>query len=41
MTFKNCINDGVAEGQISQEKADEILGLFDELEVKYLSLIHI
>jgi hypothetical protein len=35
MTFKNCINDGVAEGQISQEKADEILGLFDELEVKY------
>ena len=35
MTFKNCINEGVAEGQITQEQADEITGLFDELEVQY------
>ena len=35
MTFKKCIDDGVAEGQITQEQADEIGGLFDELETQY------
>jgi hypothetical protein len=35
MTFRNCIDEGVAENQITQEQADEIKGLFDELEVQY------
>ena len=35
MSFKNCINDGVSSGEMSRDQADEILGLFDELEVKY------
>jgi len=35
MTFRNCIDEGVAEDQITQEQADEIKGLFDELEVQY------
>ena len=35
MTFKNCITDGVTEGAISQDQANEVLGLFDELETQY------
>lgn len=35
MTFKNCIDEGVAENQITQEQADEIKTLFNELEVQY------
>ena len=35
MTFKNCIDEGVAEGQITEGQAKEIKGLFDELETKY------
>jgi uncharacterized protein YjbJ (UPF0337 family) len=35
MTFKNCIDEGVAEGQITEDQANEIKGLFDELETKY------
>jgi len=35
MTFKKCISDGVAAGEITQEKADEVLNLFDELFEQY------
>lgn len=35
MTFKNCISDGVKEGKISQEKADEVIGLFEDLVEQY------
>jgi hypothetical protein len=35
MSFKNCIQDGVAEGRISQAQADEVNGLFDELVEQY------
>lgn len=35
MSFKNCIQDGVAEGRISQAQADEANGLFDELVEQY------
>ena len=35
MSFRNCINDGVSSGEMSRDQADEILGLFDELEVRY------
>tara|TARA_R110000744_G_scaffold378415_1_gene494537 strand:+ start:14119 stop:16581 length:2463 start_codon:yes stop_codon:yes gene_type:complete len=35
MSFKKCIDDGVAEGTIPQDKADEIKALFDELEKEY------
>ena len=35
MTFKNCIDEGVAEGQITEDQANEIKGLFDELETQY------
>ena len=35
MTFKKCITDGVAEGQITQTQADETLSMFDELETQY------
>ena len=35
MSFKDCINEGVDAGEMSRERADEVLSLFDELEVKY------
>lgn len=35
MSFKDCINEGVAEGLIPQDRADEINNLFDELEESY------
>lgn len=35
MSFKKCINDGVAEGLIPADRADEINSLFDELEESY------
>ena len=35
MTFKKCITDGVTAGEITQEKADEVLNLFDELFEQY------
>ena len=35
MTFKGCIDDGVQAGDITQAQANEINGLFDELEVQY------
>ena len=35
MSFKSCIQDGVAEGRISQAQADEANGLFDELVEQY------
>ena len=35
MSFKKCIDDGVAEGAITQDKADEIKALFDKLEKEY------
>ena len=35
MTFKKCINDGVAAGEITQAKADEVLNLYDELYEQY------
>ena len=35
MSFKDCINEGVDAGEISRERADEALKLFDDLEVQY------
>ena len=35
MSFKNCISDGVAEGKMSRQQADETIGLFDELVEQY------
>lgn len=35
MTFRQCIQDGVTNGEISQERADEVLGLFDDLTEQY------
>jgi len=35
MTFKNCIDEGVSEGQITEDQAKEIKDLFDELETQY------
>lgn len=35
MSFKDCINEGVAEGLIPADRADEINSLFEELEESY------
>ena len=35
MSFKKCINDGVSEGLIKQDQADEVFELFDDLETQY------
>lgn len=35
MSFRKCIQDGVRDGQISPERADEVLELFDELSEQY------
>lgn len=35
MSFKKCVDDGVAEGIIPEQEAAEIRGLFDELEASY------
>ena len=35
MSFRKCIDDGVAAGELSSEKADEIKNLFGDLEVQY------
>ena len=35
MSFKSCILDGVTEGKMSREQADEVIGLFDELVEQY------
>lgn len=35
MTFKRCVQDGVAAGQITQDQADEYTNLFDDLETQY------
>tara|TARA_R110002072_G_scaffold73468_3_gene174957 strand:- start:432 stop:2903 length:2472 start_codon:yes stop_codon:yes gene_type:complete len=35
MSFTKCIDDGVAAGELSSEKADEIKNLFGDLEVQY------
>ena len=35
MSFKDCISDGVTEGKMSREQADEVIGLFDELVEQY------
>ena len=35
MTFKRCVQDGVAAGQITQDQADEYINLFDDLETQY------
>lgn len=35
MSFRNCIQGGVTDGQISQEMADETLSLFDDLVEQY------
>jgi len=35
MSFRKCIQDGVDAGQISPERADEVLELFDELSEQY------
>ncbi len=35
MSFKKCINDGVSEGLIKQDQADEVFELFDDLETHY------
>ena len=34
-TFKKCVNDGVAAGEITQAQADEYANLFDELSDQY------
>ena len=35
MSFKKCIEDGVSEGLIKQDQADEVFELFDDLETQY------
>ena len=35
MSFTKCIDDGVAAGELSSEKAEEIKNLFGDLEVQY------
>jgi len=35
MSFKKCIEDGVKEGLIKQDQADEVFELFDDLETQY------
>ena len=35
MTFKNCIDEGVQSGEITQDQASEINSMFDDLEVQY------
>ena len=35
MSFRKCIDDGVAAGELSSEKAEEIKNLFGDLEVQY------
>ena len=35
MSFRKCIDDGVAAGELSSEKAEEIKTLFGDLEVQY------
>jgi hypothetical protein len=35
MSFRDCIQGGVTDGQISQQKADETLSLFDDLVEQY------
>ena len=34
-TFKKCVEDGVAAGEITQEQADEYGNLFDDLVEQY------
>ena len=35
MSFRKCVEDGVAAKEIKQEQADEYLNLFDDLVEQY------